>query len=63
MSEGSGGGLMRERFYVVGEIKELARVSDPHTVLAWLKSGRLRGNKVGRRWLVAESDLRAFLGR
>jgi len=36
------------------------RVSDD-TVYGWLRRGRLRGVKLGRRWRVAKSDLDAFL--
>lgn len=33
------------------------------TVYEWLRSGRLRGIKVGRLWRVREKDLEAFLQR
>lgn len=31
------------------------------TVLAWLRSGQLKGVKAGRLWRVRERDLEAFL--
>jgi excisionase family DNA binding protein len=33
----------------------------PETVREWLRSGKLKGAKVGRLWRVRESDLEAFL--
>lgn len=33
----------------------------PKTVKDWLRSGKLRGVKVGRLWRVRESDLEIFL--
>jgi excisionase family DNA binding protein len=33
----------------------------PETVREWLRSGKLKGVKVGRLWRVRESDLEAFL--
>ncbi len=34
-----------------------------HTIYTWLRSGRLRGRKVGRRWRVSQQAVEAFLGR
>lgn len=36
------------------------RVTD-YTVYGWLRRGRLRGVKFGRRWRVAKGDLDAFV--
>ncbi len=33
----------------------------PLTVGNWLRSGKLKGIKVGRLWRIRESDLKAFL--
>ncbi len=35
----------------------------PLTVRRWLKSGKLKGLKVGRLWRIRESELEAFLER
>lgn len=35
----------------------------PTTVREWLKTGKLKGIKVGRLWRVRESELEAFLRR
>lgn len=36
-------------------------VVSPKTLRDWLRSGRLRGVKVGRLWRVRPSDLEAFI--
>ena len=33
----------------------------PRTILQHLKSGKLRGYKIGRLWRIAEADLQQFL--
>ncbi len=33
----------------------------PRTVLEWLRSGRLRGVKLGKLWRIEPTDLRAFV--
>ncbi len=38
-----------------------ALVVKPETLRGWLRTGKLKGVKVGRLWRVRESDLEAFL--
>ena len=33
----------------------------PETVREWLRTGKLKGVKMGRLWRIRESDLEAFL--
>ncbi|MFQ6615225.1 MAG: helix-turn-helix domain-containing protein [Fidelibacterota bacterium] len=50
------------KFYYVEEIaKELSL--NEKTVRRYLKSGRLEGFKLGRRWLISERAFRDFLHR
>jgi excisionase family DNA binding protein len=49
-----------EKFYTVPEAAEALRLS-PWTVWQWLKTGRLRGTKVGDRRLIRESELQRLL--
>lgn len=35
----------------------------PETVREWLRTGKLKGVKVGRLWRIRESELEAFLRR
>ena len=42
------------------QVAERLQVSE-HTVYGWLRSGRLRGEKVGRLWRVPEEAVEAFL--
>jgi excisionase family DNA binding protein len=49
-----------EKFYSVEEAAELLRISH-WTVWAWLKSGKLRGCKVGDRRLIRESALMGLI--
>lgn len=50
-----------ERLYTPEEAAEVLRVK-VRTIMEWLRQGRLKGVKVGRKlWRVKESDLRAFI--
>lgn len=40
-----------------------ALVVKPETLRGWLRTGKLKGVKVGRLWRVRERDLEAFLER
>ena len=53
---------MHERFYTVEEMAEVARVS-PGAVRYWIRTGRLRGVKLGRQWRIRQADAEAFLGQ
>ena len=48
------------QIYDVPQLSQKLRVA-PKTVRSYLASGRLRGRKVGKRWLIAEDALRRFL--
>lgn len=47
-----------ERLFTVEEAAQTLRLHDD-TVRLWLRTGRLRGVKVGRSWRIAEQELRA----
>jgi excisionase family DNA binding protein len=49
-----------ERFYTIKEVAELLKVSDGG-VRKWLKTGKLKGIKLGRIWRIKKSDLEEFL--
>jgi excisionase family DNA binding protein len=46
--------------YDIPQLAEMLRVNR-NTVRAYLKEGRLAGRKVGKRWLVCDEALNAFL--
>ena len=48
------------KFYTVNEVAEMLSVH-PETIRRNLKSGKLKGNKVGKDWRVEESAIRQFL--
>jgi excisionase family DNA binding protein len=48
------------RIYDVPQLAEMLKVSEK-AVRSYLISGRLRGRKVGKRWLVHEDAVREFL--
>lgn len=50
-----------DRFLTAEQVAEMMQVH-LGTVRAWLRSGQLRGVKVGRVWRVPESALRALSG-
>jgi len=49
-----------ERFYTIKEVAELFKVSDGG-VRKWLKTGKLKGIKLGRIWRIKKSDLDEFV--
>ncbi len=49
-----------EKFYTIKEVAELLKVSDG-AVRKWLKSGKLKGIKLGRIWRIKKSDLDEFV--
>jgi excisionase family DNA binding protein len=49
-----------ERIYTVEEAAEYFLVSH-ETVRRWLKAGKLKATRPGRRWLITESAMQAVL--
>ena len=49
-----------EKFYTIKEVAELLKVSDGG-VRKWLKTGKLKGIKLGRIWRIKKSDLEEFI--
>ena len=49
-----------EKIYTPEEIAERLQVQE-RTVYGWLRSGKLRGSKLGRLWRIREHDFVAFL--
>lgn len=48
------------RVYTVPELAKLFQLT-PASVRRYLKEGRLKGRKVGTKWLVSEESIREFL--
>lgn len=48
------------KLYKIKDLEELFGVCEK-TLLNYLKTGKLRGRKIGREWVVTESNLVAFL--
>lgn len=49
-----------EKFYTIAEVAEMLKVSEGG-VRKWLKTGKLKGVKLGRIWRIRKSDLEEFL--
>ena len=50
-----------ERLYRVSEVARMLNVSTM-AVRKWIKSGKLRARRVGKLWMIPESELKRFLG-
>lgn len=48
------------KVYTVPEISKLFQLS-PQSVRRYLKEGRIKGQKVGTKWLVSEEAIKKFL--
>jgi|RhiMethySRZTD1v2_1073278.scaffolds.fasta_scaffold181038_4 excisionase family DNA binding protein len=51
---------LEERLFTPQDVAERLGMSK-YTITEWLKTGRLRGVKIGKYWRVKESDLQAFI--
>jgi len=50
-----------ERLYKVSEIARMLNVSTV-AVRKWIKSGKLKARRIGKLWMIPESELKRFLG-
>ena len=48
------------KFYRIPEVAEALQVT-PQTVRAWIKTGRIRSQRIGRPILITETNLKEFL--
>lgn len=48
------------KLYTVPELCKLFRLT-PQSVRKYLKEGRIKGQKVGTKWMVSEEAIRAFI--
>lgn len=52
--------ILGETFYSATEVAELLGVTR-RTITTWISKGRIQGQKIGKRWYFAESNVKAFL--
>ena len=50
-----------ERLYKVSEVARMLNVSTV-AVRKWIKSGKLKARRIGKLWMIPESELKCFLG-
>jgi len=50
-----------ERLYKVSEVARMLNVSTV-AVRKWIRSGKLRAKRIGKLWMIPESELKRFLG-
>ena len=48
------------KFYTIQQTAQALRVT-PHTIRAWKKQGKLKGQRIGRPILITENNLKVFL--
>ncbi len=48
------------KFYTIQETATALRVT-PQTIRAWIKQGKLKGQRIGRPILITENNLKEFL--
>lgn len=48
------------KLYNIKELSDILRTT-PQTIRKYLNEGRLKGNKIGGKWLVTEEALKKFL--
>ena len=52
---------MIEERYTIEEVAAKLKF-EPRTVQGWLKSGKLKGKKIGGEWRITEAAVKKFLG-
>jgi len=55
-----GGSTMTRRFLTASQVADLLQIQE-RTVNRWLRTGYLRGFKVGKEWRIRAGDLEGFL--
>lgn len=53
-----------EDYFVVFTVEEAAeylRISNNRIVAGWIKEGKLKAKKIGRRWLITRAALKEFV--
>lgn len=48
------------KVYTLKEVAEIVKIKE-RTLYHYLKTGKLKGVKIGRRWRISEDNLKAFL--
>jgi len=48
------------KFYTIPETAQALKVT-PQTIRAWIKKGKLKGQRIGRPILITENNLKEFL--
>ena len=48
------------KLYNLQELKEILNVSE-RTLLTYLKRGKLKGQKINKRWQISERNLKSFI--
>ena len=48
------------KFYTIPETAKALRVT-PQTIRAWIKQGKLKGQRIGRPILITDNNLKEFL--
>lgn len=47
--------------YTVQEAGQVLRISDK-TVYRWIQSGKIKGRKVGQKWLISRQEINRVMG-
>lgn len=51
---------MEDRFYTTEQVAKILQLH-PFTILKFIKQGKLKGVKLGRRYRIKESDINSFV--
>jgi excisionase family DNA binding protein len=52
--------IMNIKLYNLQETAGILKVSD-RTILNYLKKGKLKGQKINKRWMISEENLKKFI--
>jgi excisionase family DNA binding protein len=60
MTNQNGNDVEVPKFYTLKQISKKLNVTE-RTLLSYLKSGKLKGQKIGQRWIISQRNLDDFI--
>jgi len=50
-----------KKFYEVEEVQKMFNIKNPRTIYHWIKEGRIKAQKITKRWYIPEEEVKKLL--
>ena len=50
-----------KKFYEVEEVRKMFNIKNPRTIYHWIKEGRIKAQKITKRWYIPEEEVKKLL--